>query len=133
MRSSHKNEKLRTFLPKLLIVQLFECATVGGTDMAKSEWEKMSISDATAERLSRAETRLALKDLIVLTRDPEYLAGTKLDKKAAAEHLVRHLRGIWLISKGAGLERISSLIEPAYFEAFHEANSMERPTSKNTN
>lgn len=101
--------------------------------MAKTEWEKMNISNATAERLSRAETRLALKDLIVLTRDPEYLAGTKLDKKAAAEHLVRHLRGIWLIAKGAGLEQISNLIEPAYFEAFNTANSIERPTDKDAN
>jgi len=98
--------------------------------MSKSDWERMNISGATAERLSRAETRLALKDLIVLTRDPEYLAGAQLDKKAAAEHLVRHLRGIWLISKGAGLERISSLIEPAYFEAYNMANSVERPADK---
>jgi hypothetical protein len=133
MRTSHKIEKLRTFLSKLFITQLFRILSGGGPGMAKSEWEKMNISDATAARLSRAETRLALKDLIVLTRDPEYLAGTQLDKKAAAEHLVRHLRGIWLIAKGAGLERISSLIEPAYFEAFNTANSIERPADKDPN
>lgn len=98
--------------------------------MVKDEWQHKQISSGTAARLSRAETRLALKDLIVLTRDPDYLAGTQLDKKAAAEHLVRHLRGVWLIAKGAGLERISNLIEPAYFEAFHAANHMERVMDK---
>src|ERR1700733_7523982 len=77
-------------------------------------------------RLTRIETRAALRQLTGGARDVQVLDGAMLNEREVAEHLVKQLKSLWLAAQGAGLDNISELIEPAFFEAFVIADGVNR-------